>query len=279
MSVPDPVPDPAREPGRTSTGAGSLGPGLRLAVGTLTILPVGDIHPLPRGAGRVAMIAAPLAVVPIAAVAGILLWLALMAGAPALVSAALCLATIAVLTRAMHLDGLADTIDGLGGGWTKDRALEIMRSGDVGPMGVAGLVLTLLAQASSLAALTVLPWAGLLAATAICSSRTAATMLCSRRIPTARASGMGAVVARSVPAPAVIGVALIVSAALAGAAAVSGLAWWWGLAAVGGVIVVLGIFLGMVLRKIGGITGDVIGGAIELALTAVLVVLAIGAAA
>ena len=45
-------------------------------------------------------------------------------------------AVLAFGTRAMHLDGLADTVDGLGSGWDRERALAIMARGDVGPMGV-----------------------------------------------------------------------------------------------------------------------------------------------
>lgn len=250
--------------------------GLRLAIGTLTIIPVGDIHPLPRGAGRTAMLLAPLAVVPIAAAAGLVMWLALAVGVPAFVAAALVLALMAILTRAMHLDGLADTIDGMGGGWTRERALEIMHRGDVGPMGVAGIVLVLLIQTGSLASLAVLPWSGLLAAASICASRVAATVLCTTPIPSARESGMGAVVARSVPIAAALASAAAVAAVLSAAVSVTGLAWWWGLIAFGVMLAVLGIFTIVSIRKFGGITGDVLGAGIEIAFTTLLVVLSVG---
>ena len=125
----------------------TLREGLRLAVGTLTVLPSGPVTTSRPVAGA-AMALAPLAVLPLA--------LAVLAvasggsalGLPPLVVATLVVAVLAVGTRAMHLDGLADTVDGLGGGWTRERVLEIMRTGDVGPMGVVALVLTLLLQVS-----------------------------------------------------------------------------------------------------------------------------------
>ena len=58
-----------------------------------------------------------------------------------------------MLSRAIHLDGLADTADGLGSGRPPADALAIMRQSDVGPFGVATLVLTLLIQVSALATL------------------------------------------------------------------------------------------------------------------------------
>lgn len=255
-----------------------IGDGLRLATGTLTIIPVGRIDPLPSKAGRTAMLAAPFVVIPVAAVVGGALWLTTLIGVPPLVAAGIALAAAAVLTRAMHLDGLADTVDGFGGGWTRERALEIMRRGDVGPMGVAGLILTLIAQAGAIAALVPLPWAGLLVATALCVSRTAATLLCATPVPPARETGMGAVMARSVPLPAAAILTVIVTAALSAAAAVAGIAWWWGAAATASAVLVTGLLAGAAIRKLGGMSGDVIGAGIEAALTVLLVVLTIGAA-
>ena len=71
----------------------------------------------------------------------------------------------ALLTRGFHLDGLADMCDGFGGGWTKERVLEIMRDSRIGSFGVIALVLGLALK--SLAAAMLLAggnWAGLVLA-------------------------------------------------------------------------------------------------------------------
>lgn len=245
-----------------------------MAVGTLTIVPVGNIQPLPPGAARVAMAGAPLAALPVGVAAGLTLWISSLIGLPAIVVGALTLAAIAIVTRAMHLDGFADTIDGFGGGWTRERALEIMHRGDVGPMGVAGLVLLLIVQAGSLAQLIFLPWAGLLVGVLVCAARLSATLMCSTPVPSARDSGMGAVVARSVPVALATVVAALTAAAVAAGVASSGLAWWWGLIAVGSLVVVVVIFGLRAVRRFGGMTGDVLGAAIEIAFTVQLLVLA-----
>jgi len=60
----------------------------------------------------------------------------------------LVLATLAAVTGAMHLDGLADTADGIGSRRPAEEALTIMKRSDIGPMGVAALVLVLLTDAA-----------------------------------------------------------------------------------------------------------------------------------
>ncbi len=58
---------------------------------------------------------------------------------------------LAFLTRAFHLDGLCDMFDGFGGGWTKERKLEIMKDSNVGAFGVIVLIITLLVKVSAMA--------------------------------------------------------------------------------------------------------------------------------
>jgi len=70
---------------------------------------------------------------------------------PASVSAALTLFAWVMFTRAFHLDGFMDTCDGLFGGWTPERRLEIMKDSRMGAFGVAGGVLVLLVEYSALA--------------------------------------------------------------------------------------------------------------------------------
>ncbi|WP_040750864.1 adenosylcobinamide-GDP ribazoletransferase, partial [Phycicoccus elongatus] len=81
--------------------------GLRLAVGTLTMIPVGHIPPPTRRVGAWSMALAPVAALPlgvlVAATCLLGRWLAL----PALVTASLSIGALALATRALHLDGLA----------------------------------------------------------------------------------------------------------------------------------------------------------------------------
>ena len=85
-------------------------------------------------------------------VAGAVAWVGARYAGP-LVGAVLGVAVLAALTRGLHLDGLADTADGLGPLRGRERALQVMRAGDVGPFGVVTLVLTLLLQVACLAEL------------------------------------------------------------------------------------------------------------------------------
>jgi adenosylcobinamide-GDP ribazoletransferase len=72
---------------------------------------------------------------------------------PALVTGVVLAGVDAVLTGAMHLDGLADTADGFGGGRTREDVLRIMRDHCIGAYGAVALVLALLLRVASVAAL------------------------------------------------------------------------------------------------------------------------------
>ena len=75
-------------------------------------------------------------------VAGLTWWLAVQVWPP-LVASGLSLATTLLLTGAFHEDGFADVCDGFGGGYTKERVLEIMRDSRVGAFGAIGVVMML----------------------------------------------------------------------------------------------------------------------------------------
>ena len=127
--------------------------GLRLAVGTLTAIPVPPPRRVDRRVAGQAMTLAPLVVLPLALAVLVLHGLGARAGAPPPVLAVVALAVLVLGTRAMHLDGLADTADGLSAGYDRERALEVMRRGDIGPSGVAAVTLVLLLDAAALASL------------------------------------------------------------------------------------------------------------------------------
>src|SRR4051812_41801428 len=220
------------------------------------------------------MVLAPVAVVPLALLAGLVHAAADAAGVPGLVRGLFVVGTLALGTRAMHLDGLADTVDGLGASWDRDRALEVMRRGDVGPMGAAALVLVLGLQAAALASLPTGPLSGLSVVLLVCASRGVLALVCRRSVPAARPDGLGRVVASSV-GPAGVALAVVILLALGAAAAVAaGRPWWQGL---GAALLAAAVVLALVthtVRRLGGISGDVLGACVEAALTSLVVVLA-----
>lgn len=127
--------------------------GLRLAIGTFTAIRVPAPTLIDRRTARLAMVTAPLACLPMGiAAVGVGLggrW----AGLPMLVTAALTVGLVALSSRGLHLDGLADTADGLAASYDRDRAMEVMRRGNTGPMGASTLVLVLLIQVAATAEL------------------------------------------------------------------------------------------------------------------------------
>ncbi|MGB6457595.1 MAG: adenosylcobinamide-GDP ribazoletransferase, partial [Streptosporangiaceae bacterium] len=134
--------------------------GLRLAVTLLTAVPLpgGNRHddqPDGRAAPDRRAIAAAMYLAPVVGLAlggvaaGVLIGCRAGRTGP-LLAAALAIAVLAALTRALHLDGLADTADGLGSRLPAGPALAVMKKSDIGPFGVVALVLTLLVQVSAL---------------------------------------------------------------------------------------------------------------------------------
>lgn len=250
--------------------------GLRLAVGTLTMVPVGELDPPTRRSAAWSMSLAPLAALPLGVAAAATCWLAQLTALPPVVGAALALVVLALGSRAMHLDGLADTVDGVGAGWSRERALEVMRRGDMGPMGATALVLVLLVQAAAAAAVLGRPWGWLVVGVAVVVSRAACALTCTTGIPAARPDGLGAVVAQSVPRPVTVVVLLVTAGLLSLAVGVQGAPPLAGTVAVLAMAAVVAALVRMATRVFGGVSGDVMGAAIELSLAALLIVLSSG---
>ncbi|MBC2867293.1 adenosylcobinamide-GDP ribazoletransferase [Streptomyces mexicanus] len=252
--------------------------GLRFAFGTLTVLPV-RVTRWDRAAARGGMLCAPLAGLVVGAAAAAVGLLLLVLGAGVLLAAVATVAVPAVLTRGLHLDGLADTADGLGSGKPAADALRIMKQSDIGPFGVITLVLVLAAQAAALAEAYADSWArgALAAVVAAVAARLALTLAARGGVPAARPEGLGAAVAGVVPPAGVLGVALAVTSAAAAAGAALGPRT--ALLAAGAVLAALAaaeLLLRHCTRRFGGVTGDVFGGLAETAATCALVLLSLG---
>jgi adenosylcobinamide-GDP ribazoletransferase len=181
-----------------------------------------------------------------------------------LLAAALAVTLEVLLTGAIHLDALADTADGLGAG-TRERALDVMRDPAVGSFGATALVLDLLVKVAALGAVAADSRAVLAVVAAFALGR-AAPLALALALPYARpGSGSGLVLTeRAARAALVVGILLAVGIAVTAL----GLR---GLALVAGAALAC-LVVGLVAkRRLGGVTGDVLGASAELATTAALV--------
>jgi adenosylcobinamide-GDP ribazoletransferase len=157
------------------------------------------------------------------------------------------------LTGMLHLDGLADTADGLLPHMGRERRLEVMREPTVGAYGVGAVVIMLLGRFVVFATLRPAP---LLVAALWCASRTSMAGVIGR-VPYAREEGGLASAFVGAPLPMLVLVAI--------AAATAALASAWsvpaGPVAVAAAFVAFGAIVGWGRWSIGGFTGDVLGAA------------------
>ncbi|TQM80370.1 cobalamin-5'-phosphate synthase [Saccharothrix saharensis] len=234
---------------------------MRLALSWLTVLPlrVGSGEVDARAARR-AIAFAPFVGLLLGAAAVAILRLPL----PDLVAGFLTVGFLALATRGMHLDGLADTADGLGCYGPPERALAVMKDGGAGPFAVVALIVVLGAEAAALPTVT---WGAVLLA--LTTGRAAFVLCCLSGVPAARPEGLGALVAGTQPRRVAVG-------------------WWTALAAAGFFVhpwhgplavvvaaVLVLLLIGHTRKRFGGITGDVLGAACETATLAVLAVTAL----
>lgn len=218
----------------------------RLAVGTLTVVPVRPPRSVTRATARSALLLAPLAVLPLALAVAVVLGLGQALALPPLAVGFLAVGVLALGSRGLHWDGLSDTVDGLTASHDAARSLEVMKTGTSGPAGVLATTVVAGVQAAAFAAL----WDDLLLVVLlVCLSRCALWVVCCTRVPPARRDGLGVGFTGSVP------LALAATAVLL-------------LGVVGGVVVAL--LVAHTVRRLGGATGDVMGAAVELGLTAML---------
>ena len=260
----------------------SLTDGVRLSLTTLTIVRVRGPATLDRRTAAVAMGVAPLVGLALSAVLSVVLvGVDRFTTGPPLLAAALVVAGLALLTRGLHLDGLADLADGLGSYRSPEQARAVMKQPDVGALGLAAVVLVLSVQVAALVACVSAGRGVSSLVVAVVTARVAVTAACSRGVPAATSSGLGAAVAGTVPGGAAL---LLAVAAAAGATGLLALETDDG----AGELVIralLAVTLGMLVadvvrrhavRRLGGITGDVLGALVEVTTVVVLVVMALG---
>ncbi|MFT4299802.1 MAG: adenosylcobinamide-GDP ribazoletransferase [Aeromicrobium sp.] len=251
----------------------------RLAVGTLTTVPVAAPAVVDRRRAGAAMLLAPLAVVPLGAAVATVAMAGHVLGLSALVTAVLCVACLALGTRVLHLDGLADVTDGLTASYDKERSLAVMKSGSSGPAGVVAVVVVLALQVSALASIFgLLIWwrAAILAGVAVCASRGVLVICCARRVQPARQDGLGSAFTQSVAPGAAMALWVLITALLAAVGGWAGADGRLGLAAAVAAVLVTVVVVRHATGRFGGVTGDVFGACIELALASILIVLSSG---
>ena len=184
---------------------------------------------------------------------------------PEAVVAVLILAIWLLLTRALHFDGFLDTCDGLFGGFTSERRLEIMRDSRVGAFGVAGGGLLMLAKYTAIISIPHL--SGLLLAPVM--GRWALSIAIFA-YPYARVKGLGRDMKDNTRWPQII---IATTITLLAAWLFAG---WTGLLAFGISGAVLWLGAGFILRRIPGLTGDNYGALCEIVELAVLLLFTAG---
>ncbi len=261
--------------------------GFRLALTTFTVLPVRGPRTLTRRTAGQAVLLAPAVGLLLGLVAATVL-LGLRLASPTSSEVALpavaAIVVLALSTRGLHLDGLVDTADGLASYAPPEKARAIMKKPGVGALGVAALVLVLAVQVAALMSCIRggHGTASLLLATV--GGRLAVVMACTPRTPAASPDGLGALVAGTVPRNLPLLYAGVV-ALLAGLAELfdertAPLADRFQDAGQVVVALVAGLLVARLLRahcvrRLGGITGDVLGALLEVTTAVVLVVVSL----
>lgn len=187
---------------------------------------------------------------------------------PVLPASVIVVTALIILTGGFHLDGLADTADGFMSSRPRERVLEIMKDSRTGPMGVISVVCVLVLKIALLASVT-----GALRPAVILLMPVAgrcAIVMVMGALPYARPEGgLGSIFMRSRSRLWIAwGIFFVAAVGLAAAG-------WLGLAAAAGTALAAGLAAIYMNSKIGGITGDTIGAACEVA---ELVPLLVGAA-
>lgn len=261
----------------TSQG-GTSHNGLITAWGLFTVLPapvVADVND--RTAVR-AIAAMPWVGLGLGVLAGLGCALVTLLGGGQPLAIATGLAVLALCTGCLHLDGLADTADGLGSRKPATEALTIMRQSDIGPMGVTAIILVLALEIAAGGSSHLDGWRGVwLLVTMPMVARVSALSATGRWIPSAHKKGFGALFAGKTR------VSTIVAASLIAALIAAGSGWFFfgaraAAVAAGACAVSWGfgvLWRRHLLARLGGLTGDTFGSLVEMSGLAYLLALAL----
>lgn len=244
------------------------------ALSFLTRLPVGQGGvPQPPTLAEAAW-AFPLAGAVVGALSGLALILAYVLGLPPLLAAAVGVLVGVLLTGAMHEDGLADTVDGFGGGSTAAERLEIMRDGRVGPFGAIALIFSLGFRVAALAWAIPISRVGTLVLLVVAEATARATMVrVWHDLPPARSDGLSHDAGRPTERLSVL--ALAIAAVLCAVGIIFPVVTLWtAVAAFAGSLAAALVFAQMCRSAIGGQTGDTLGATQQISL-AVFLLLAV----
>jgi adenosylcobinamide-GDP ribazoletransferase len=230
----------------------SIATDIRIAMSLSTILPVGPAKKIESGEVARASWALPVAGLVVGLAGAVVYAIAHRIGLPNGAAAVLALAATILVTGALHEDGLADTLDGLGGGKSREQKLEIMRDSRIGTYGACALILSTTLRWSALAAIAepMAVTATLLVAHAAARAALPAFM---SLVPPARSDGLSAGAGQPPAQSAIIAVGLGVLCLVVGFGpgkaimalillSVSALIWGF-----------------IATRQIGGQTGDILG--------------------
>jgi adenosylcobinamide-GDP ribazoletransferase len=224
---------------------------LQIAVAFLTRLPIrpGDSSGMAALAGAARCF--PAVGFGVGLLGGLAYALAIALDLPPLLAAIIAVAATVAVTGALHEDGLADAVDGFGGGGDRDRKLAIMRDSRIGTYGVIALVLALGARVVALASFD--DNADAIAALILGQAASRALIVAvMQRAPLARSDGLAASAGRPTQATMwwALGIGSLIAVVLAGLDGVVA-------ASVGAAVAWAITWLAQ--RQIGGVTGDVLG--------------------
>jgi adenosylcobinamide-GDP ribazoletransferase len=241
---------------------------LNVSVLFSTRLPLARALPISGGELARAIWALPLAGIVVGVIGAVVYALLHRIGLPPWPAAALSLAATLAATGCLHEDGLADTVDGFGGGKTREQKLAIMRDSRIGVYAVCSLVLSILIRAAALASLAD---TGLVAAALIAAhgAARAAMPVFMFFVPPARRDGLSSDVGRppetQVAVAAALGILILIAA----------LGFAHALAALVLLVILIALMAWLSVRQIDGQTGDVVG-ALEQASEIVVLLVAVG---